>query len=399
MASIKVKFRQSTQKGKKGVLYYQVIHERLVRQLKTDMYIFPDEWSNGKSEIVIRNGERTDLLHSYQEQIKRDTRRLEQIVLRLELEHICSADMIVQRFTETISEAYFFTFMESIIIKLRNLNKTRTSEAYFSTLSSFRDFRGGKDMLHDEVTSDMMLEYEAWLKGREVSINTISFYMRILRAVYNRALECRLMENCSPFKHVHTGVYKTVKRALSLDNVKRIKSLDLSGRPALDLARNIFLFSFYTRGMSFVDIAYLKKKDLQNGMLAYCRRKTGQQLFIKWEKCMQEIVDKYDTENSVYLLPIIKPYSKTDERTQYIYAGHNINRSLKAIGKELKLSLPLTMYSARHSWASIAKSKNVPLSVISEGMGHDSEATTRIYLASLDNMAIDKANSLILKSL
>ncbi len=397
MASIKVKFRQSTQKGKKGVLYYQVIHERLVRQLKTDMYIFPDEWSNGKSEIVIRNGERTDLLHSYQEQIKRDTRRLEQIVLRLELEHICSADMIVQRFTETISEAYFFTFMESIIIKLRNLNKTRTSEAYFSTLSSFRDFRGGKDMLHDEVTSDMMLEYEAWLKGREVSINTISFYMRILRAVYNRALECRLMENCSPFKHVHTGVYKTVKRALSLDNVKRIKSLDLSGRPALDLARNIFLFSFYTRGMSFVDIAYLKKKDLQNGMLAYCRRKTGQQLFIKWEKCMQEIVDKYDTSGSIYMLPIIRKAG--NERNQYRNALHTINDNLKKVAELAGLHTILTLYVARHSWASVAKNKNIPISVISEGMGHDSESTTQIYLASLDNSLIDEANRIILKSL
>ena len=114
---------------------------------------------------------------------------------------------------------------------------------------------------------------------------------------------------------------------------------------------------------------------------------------------MQKIVDKYDTENSIYLLPIIKPHLKTEERTQYIYTGHNINRSLKNIGQELVLSLPLTMYVARHSWASIAKSKNVPLSVISEGMGHDSEVTTRIYLASLDNMAIDKANSQILKSL
>ena len=113
---------------------------------------------------------------------------------------------------------------------------------------------------------------------------------------------------------------------------------------------------------------------------------------------MQEIADKYDTKNSVYLLPIIK-HSSIEERTQYIYAGHNINRNLKIIGRELGLSIPLTMYVARHAWASIAKSKNVPLSVISEGMGHDSEATTRIYLASLDNMAIDKANSLILKSL
>ena len=124
-----------------------------------------------------------------------------------------------------------------------------------------------------------------------------------------------------------------------------------------------------------------------------------QQLFIKWEKCMQEIVEKYEIPQSNYLLPIIKPFSDIDERKQYIYAVHNINRCLKIIGKELGLSVSLTLYVARHAWASIAKSKNVPLSVISEGMGHDSEATTRIYLASLDTVAIDKANSMILKDL
>ena len=114
---------------------------------------------------------------------------------------------------------------------------------------------------------------------------------------------------------------------------------------------------------------------------------------------MQEIVDKYDTSQSVYLLPVIKPFSKMDERKQYIYVAHNINRSLKIIGNRLGLPVPLTMYVSRHAWASIAKSKHVPLSVISEGMGHDSEATTRIYLASLDTTAIDKANRMILKSL
>ena len=114
---------------------------------------------------------------------------------------------------------------------------------------------------------------------------------------------------------------------------------------------------------------------------------------------MQEIVDKYDTSQSNYLLPIIKPFRDIEERKQYIYASHNINRYLKIIGNELKLSVPLTLYVARHAWASIAKSKNVPLSVISEGLGHDSESTTRIYLASLDSMAIDKANNIILKSL
>ena len=167
----------------------------------------------------------------------------------------------------------------------------------------------------------------------------------------------------------------------------------------LEFARDMVLLSFYTRGMSFVDMAYLRKKDLQNGVLSYRRRKTGQQLFIKWEKCMLEIVKKYNNPLSEYLLPIINPNAKTDARKQYIYTLHNINRNLKLLGNQLGLPLSLTMYVARHTWASIAKSKKIPISVISEGMGHDSEATTRIYLASLDTTAIDKANSIILKSL
>ena len=169
-------------------------------------------------------------------------------------------------------------------------------------------------------------------------------------------------------------------------------------QPSLDFARDMFLFSFYTRGMSFIDMAYLKKKDLSNGILSYRRRKTGQQLFIRWEKYMQMIVDKYENPLSEYLLPIIKP-KNGNERTQYQNAMYLINRKLKEIGKIVGVQIPLTMYVARHSWASVAKNKNVPISVISEGMGHDSEMTTQIYLASLDNTIVDKANSMILSYL
>lgn len=397
MASIKLKFRPSTQEGKEGVLYYQVIHDRIVRQLKTDMHIFSDEWNERKSELAIRNNERTDLLVSFREQTARDIRRLEQIASKLDAEHNCSADAIVKRFVESSDEAYFFNFMESVIVQLRKLNKARTTETYTSTLSSFMNFRNGKDLPHDEITSDLMMEYEAWLKGRDVSMNTSSFYMRILRAVYNRAVERGLTENRTPFKHVYTGIDKTVKRALSWENIKRIKALDLSGKPSLDLARDIFLFSFYTRGMSFVDIAYLKKKDLQNGTLTYRRRKTGQQLFIKWEKPMQEIIDKYPVNESPYLLPIIR--RTENERSQYRNALHTINDNLKKVAELAGVQTNLTLYCARHSWASVAKSKNIPISVISEGMGHDSESTTQIYLASLDNSLIDKANEIILKNL
>ncbi|MBR4886592.1 MAG: site-specific integrase [Muribaculaceae bacterium] len=291
-----------------------------------------------------------------------------------------------------------FKFMQTIITQLQQMGKQRTSETYRSTLKSFMQFREGKDVRLKDIDSDLMLMYEAYLSNRGLTKNTTSFYMRILRAVYNRAVEKELTSQRFPFKHVYIGIDKTIKRAISLKAIKQIKCLDLSLLPSLDLARDMFLFSFYTRGMSFVDMAYLKKKDLSNGVLSYCRRKTGQQLFIRWEKCMQEIVDKYDNPISEYLLPIIKPM-KGDERKQYKNAMYLINRKLKTIGNMVGVQQPLTMYVARHSWASAAKSKNVPISVISEGMGHDSEMTTQIYLASLDTGVVDNANSMILSSL
>ena len=401
MASVKIKFRTSTVEGGQGTIYYQVIHNRVARQIKTEYRIYESEWNSSLSEIILSrfDEERRAYLSAIRDNIQSDIRKFQRIITSLEQQGIAyDSNNVVSDFVSLNPLNTLFGFMEEVIVNLRKLGKIRISETYTATLNSFCRFREETDVALDKVDSDIMIAYEAYLKTSGVSLNSSSFYMRNLRAVYNRAVEKELTPQRFPFKHVYTGIGKTVKRAVPIKVIKQIKEMDLSYSSSLDFARDMFLFSFYTRGMSLVDMAYLRKKDLANGILSYRRRKTGQQLFIKWEKPMQEIADKYDTKNSIYLLPIIK-HSSIEERTQYIYAGHNINRNLKIIGRKLGLSIPLTMYVARHAWASIAKSKNVPLSVISEGMGHDSEATTRIYLASLDNMAIDKANSLILKSL
>ena len=234
-------------------------------------------------------------------------------------------------------------------------------------------------------------------KTQGICPNSISFYMRNLRAIYNRAAEKGLVMQRYPFRHVYTGIDKTVKRAVPLSVIRKLRDLDLRFNPGMDFARDVFMFSFYTRGMSFVDMAFLKKKDLRNGILSYRRHKTNQLLLIRWEKPMQELVDKYDTADTPYLLPIIRRIG--DERKQYKNEAHRVNRILKKIGEQLGLTIPLTTYVARHGWASIARSKNIPISTISEAMGHDSEATTRIYLASLDTSVVDRANSLILSSL
>ena len=403
MASVKVKFRPSTVNGREGTLYYQVIHNRVVRQINTEYKLFVSEWDCHSETIVLHHlsteQERNNYLLSIGSRITWDKDRLNKIIHALSQSGIFVTDDIVIHFHDNRQEQSFNAYISQQIARLKRLGKIRTSETYTAALRSFSSFMNDKEVLFDQLNADLFAEYEAYLKSRGNTPNTISFYMRILKAVYNRAVEAGLTEQRHPFKSVYTGVEKTMKRAISLNDLKRIKGLDLSLKPNLDYARDMFLFCFYTRGMSFIDMAYLRKKDLQNGILSYRRRKTGQQLFIKWEMCMQEIVDKYDNPLSQYLLPIIKPLSEIDERKQYIYTAHNINRSLKVIGNQLGLSVSLTMYVSRHAWASIAKSKNVPISVISEGMGHDSEATTRIYLASLDTMAIDKANSMILKSL
>lgn len=150
--------------------------------------------------------------------------------------------------------------------------------------------------------------------------------------------------------------------------------------------------------MSFIDMTFLRKVDLKNGYVTYRRRKTGQKLTIKWTKDMQIILDKYPENKTDYLLPIIRKPCK-NEWCVYRNMSYKVNRNLKAIAEMLEIPISLTLYVARHSWASAAKAKRIPLSVISDGMGHDSETTTKIYLANLDTSAVDKANSIILKSL
>ena len=402
MATVKVKFRASSSTTEEGTLFYRVIHNRTPRQIHTGYKLQRREWDAKNEKIVSPAGTgeiRGSYLVSLGRAVQNDLRRLKGIILQLDRsgEAYMAEDVVRKYFSQAITPC-LISFARNLVRQLEEIGKHRTAETYTTAVNSFARFRKDCDVLLDEVDSDLMTAYESYLKSMDICLNSISFYMRNLRAVYNRAVEKGVTVQRYPFRHVYTGIDKTVKRAVPLSVIRRIRDLDLSMHPMMDYARDVFMFSFYTRGMSFVDMAFLKKKDLQNGILSYRRRKTGQQLFIKWEKPMQELIDKYDTTGSPYLLPIIKN-NGMDQRRQYRSESHRINDRLKRIGERLGLAIPLTAYVARHGWASIAKSKNIPIAIISEALGHDSETTTRIYLASLDTSVVDKANSLILNSL
>lgn len=254
---------------------------------------------------------------------------------------------------------------------------------------------GGGKLPPEQFTAEWLERYERWLLTRGLGTNSVVFHMRSLRAVYNRAVEQGLFPaaGSNPFRRRLIKQVATRKRALPRETLRRIGGADLSAlHPKYALARDLFMFSFYTRGMSFVDMIYLRKSDVRDGVLTYRRKKTGQTLSLRVEAPLQKIIDRYDSD-SPYVLPVL---TADDSYRAYRQQQRELNKFIRKIGELLGISEPLTFYVARHSWATLARDCGTPLTVISAGMGHTSERTTRVYLAQLDRSVIDKANRKII---
>ena len=402
MTSIKLKFRPSAVQGKEGSLVFQLIHGRSVRRITSGYRIFAGEWDSKTGRILLPSlsSPRYTFLVSLKTELQWELENLRRMVEESETATgNVSLDEIAANFQPcTDTPDSVFNFIHEQVRHKKKLGKVRSVETYRSMLNSLMRFRKGVDLTFDMVDGGLLELYEAWMQGCGLTRNTTSFYMRILRTNYKLAVEKGLTPDRHPFRHVYCGMDKTVKRSMTFIEIKKINDLDLSRNPSLDFARDMFMFSFCTRGMSFIDMAYLKKTDLDNGCLAYRRKKTGQLLTMEWTEQMQAIMDKYKPNGTRYLLLIITREDGS-ERRQYQNQMRKINRHLKEIARLAGLPLPLSMYYSRHSWATIARGKDVPLSVISEALGHDSETTTQIYLDSIKSSEVDKANRMILEGL
>jgi site-specific recombinase XerD len=397
MTTVKLKFRPSTVSGNEGLLYFRIIHDRVVRQLTTDYRIFDSEWNDTKSMIVnSSNTERCCVLNLIRDGIRLDIERLYRIINYFDKQGFAyTPDDVIAEFHRISQEYTLFNYAQGVIAQLDQQLTARTGETYKTTLNSFKRFRNGEDIMLDAITGALLKKYQTWLIGSGCSRNTVSFYMRKLRALYNRAVDDEIIVDKRPFRHVFTGIEKTQKRAIPCDEISKIRTADLTRLPKMKFARDMFLLSFYLRGMSFVDMTFLRKSDLSDGTITYRRHKTNQLITIKWTDKMQQIVDTYPTNESQFLLPIIVN-DGCDLRKAYVNVGQKINYHLKKLGKMLNISINLTMYCSRHSWATIARDKGIALSVISEGLGHDNERTTQIYLASLSPSKVDKANDIVI---
>lgn len=295
------------------------------------------------------------------------------------------------------------TFMKEVADGLQMGGNFGTAHVYRSSLNAIIAYCGGEDFTFNEITPEWLKGFEIHLRKRKCSWNTVSTYMRILRAVYNRAVdnnEAKYIPRL--FRYVYTGTRAEHQRALETGDVEKIFAglILLSGvNPAMQRARHFFILMFLMRGMPFVDLAYLRKSDLHGNVITYCRRKTGRPLSVTLTNEAMRIVRMYMNQDvhSPYLFSFLRsPEGTMEAYREYQLALRSFNRQLLILGEFLGIPNRLSSYTARHTWATTAYYCEVHPGIISQAMGHSSITVTETYLKPFQNKKIDEANKLII---
>lgn len=428
MATLKFILRRSTRSGfHAGSLCMRIIHSRRVKVYTSTVSLYPQEWDEGQQQILLPDEDSVryhylcraaDTLSYYRRQFEEAIGLLEKSG-RYALPDIVIGDYAHQKLTGLRG------FIAYLSRSLSRAGQVRTARAYLTAGHALIRFNKGVDIPMRHINACMIKEFETYLKDCGKAMNTISYYMRMLRAVYNKAVKERLIEakRQNPFEGVFTGFQQTRKRALDVGKLKELYNLDFSAlleqKPdevnipggktsvsgplgdkrhdkALYDCWRYFFFCFHARGMSFVDMAYLRKENIRQGVICYYRKKTGQMIEVTVTPILRRIIDSFcgEVRNSPYLFPIIRDAHR-DARLQYESGLRLQNRRLKKLSVLARIGAKLSTHVSRHSWATIGKKQNLPLWVISEGLGHSSQKTTYIYLASFDRATIDQASEQI----
>ena len=292
------------------------------------------------------------------------------------------------RYETSADRRPFLPTVMNEVEKRRGLTSKSTLENELTAVRSFIKF-AGKDITMDDITPQLIGNYERWLIGKDIRKNTSACYLRSLRAVLNRCGK----DGASLFKKVHTGTIRTEKGAVDGDTIRKLRDVQLAPGSFPAFARELYLFSIMAMGMPFIDLAHLRKSDVRDGNIIYHRHKTGRRVKVWIEPAMQEILTRYSDDNSPYLFPLLK----TGSEQEYLSLLSRYNRALARISVKAGLKKRLTSYTARHTWASMAYRKGVPLAIISKALGHSSPVMTQTYLKEIDDNAIMQANQDILR--
>lgn len=417
MTSINFVFRPSTKKGRHpGSLSLRLIHNRCVKAITlAGCRLYSEEWDK-ESQTILYPADapnRTVVLQEVESVLCRESEAIRGLIRTLERRGRYTLDELLDMYRLKASEDKLLGYAETLARAMEKRGQYRTARAYRTVTRGIVAFNGGGDIPLRQVNACLIKDFEAHLRARGRLPNTISYYMRNLRAVYNKAAAEGLVVTSrydNPFEGVYVGVTKTMKRALSVTEIQQMRDVPFprmleeekpGGRKYkylsdLNTARRYFGFCFYARGMSFIDMAYLKKSNVSGGFIRYVRRKTGQQIEVRITPELQLFMDLFaeETAGSEYVFPVIRDNGKP-ARVQYENALRTQNNRLKKLAPLAGITREISTHWARHSWATAGKSVNLPVGVISECLGHTSENTTQIYLAQLNNSVLDEANEQI----
>ena len=393
--SLKIKRKLSQVEGKRTALFFQVICKREVKRIVLDIKLAASEWEAETETVVIPPGtetSRVNRLLQIRNDLETERRSLQQIVRQFCEKDECTAGQIVENYQNIKRYTFWFEYICQAIEKKKADHSQATLRNYRSSYNAFYKFCGGKDIPLKELNESHIKRFEKYQLEKGLSKNTVAFYCRNLKMFWNMAAREELIEGPSPFRNISTHTEKTEKRAIGEKSLQKLKALNLAEKPGLSFARDLFLFCFYMRGMAFIDLAHLTHANIQGKQLIYVRSKTGQVLKVELLPVMQAIIRKYQRPGQYYLFPILK--NKDASWKEYDSALRLQNKRLNTLGKPI--GVHLSTHVARHSWASIAKAKRISKEIISDSMGHTSIATTQIYIASLDNSTLDKANRIVI---
>lgn len=255
----------------------------------------------------------------------------------------------------------FIAYANSRIEKLRDEGRYDAAIKLKKYLRKFINYLGKNEVPFKDFDALLMRNYHTWLKNQELGRNTISLYIRNLKRVYKLAVNDGLAADVNPFEGMDVSYrVKKYRYGLTLDEVKRLRDLDLNGEPqSVVFARDIFLFTVYTKGMRSDDIFRLTSKNIKDGRLTYCQHVTGKEISLPWEPALQEIADRYKRKGTTLLFPVVTAKTPHEQWRQYDGILHRINYNLKKLGEMMELGYPLNLTVARHSWESMTKSVSI----------------------------------------
>lgn len=287
----------------------------------------------------------------------------------------------------------FQVFADKVIQQMMEANRTGNAIVYKTAVNRMISYCG-RDISFQELNYELLDQFSHHLITSGLKQNSVSNYFRSIRAIYNKAIKMKLVDRSFyPFHDFSIKSEKTAKRAILRDDIIALKQIPLETNSTAFKSLNYFMLSFYLRGISFTDLAYLTSNNLVDGRIVYKRRKTHKNYSIKLFPEAQSLFQQYNIDRNKYLLPILPNDVLEDSlETKKIIRQFikTTNKYLKRLSIEAGLSSTVTTYTSRHSFATIAKRLGYSNELIAEALGHEhGNKITNIYLDTFDTDVLD----------